>query len=75
MSADNPLEKHIPLVSFSDFARAVPQRWRNAPVYVSDSIGQYHKAVRVLLVRDDAGKKVIVIDREYSKLKTEQPPK
>ena len=63
-----PLEQDVSLVTWGDFSKCVPERWRGSPLYVANSIGNYKKAVRLLLVRDAAGRKIIVIDQEYSSL-------
>lgn len=65
----NLLEVDQTLETFGHFSRAVPERWRKAPVYICDSLGRYHRAHRLLLVRESDGKKIVVIDHEYSKIK------
>lgn len=68
------LETELPLVSFGDFSRAVPERWRKAPLYVQDQITGITKAVRLVLMRDDLGNRVVVVCSEYAKLKRAEAP-
>ncbi len=62
----NPLESYVPLATFADFSRAVPRRWKNAPLCIANSIGKYERAVRVLLVTDSSGRKLVVVDQNFS---------
>lgn len=61
-----PLEADIPLRTFSDFSRAIPKRWKGAPLYIVNSIGKYERAVQLLLVTDAVGRKGIVIGQNYA---------
>lgn len=74
MSNEKPLEESMPLASFSDFIKAVPERWRSAPLYIRCMIDS-KKAVNVILERDELGRRIVVLSCEFTELNPPIKPK